>query len=365
MPYYHQQNGKSTPLFFIIAAIALIFGLLLQQPNKNDIETFEFEKITLLPKPKSLGNVEFVDHNDQPFTKENLQGKWSILFFAFTNCPDVCPSTLHTLKQVKATLGKTWSPFQLLMISVDPERDTSERLKQYVPFFDPDFIGLRADLDYTTAFAKNIGILFFKGKTQDNGGYDVDHSAYMILINPKGQYAGVISAPHKKASLVSDLTKLSGYAQQTTGNKTTPNTKSETKGTTDHSNDELNHNRVVIKKAWIRPAPPSAPGMAAYLSIENKHDKPINIIEVSSPLFDEASIHQTLIQDGVASMNHVSGLKIRAGEIMILEPTGTHVMLMGPDEIPTRGTQVPLQLTLDSGEQIDIEIEVRNDPNAE
>ncbi len=374
MHYNHQQHGKTTPLILIIAVIALLFGLLLQPHHKNNIQAPTFEKITLLPKPKPLLNVEFTDHNGQLFTKERLQGKWSILFFAFTNCPDVCPSTLHTLKQVKGKLGQAWSPFQLLMISVDPERDTPERLKQYVPFFDPEFIGLRADLDYTTSFAKNVGVLFFKGKTQKNGGYDVDHSAYMILLNPKGQYAGVISAPHKEATLTSDLTKLSKYAQKTTDQSmvaTNTNTKSNAR---DNDNQGKNHNSdhatsdgndLVIKNAWIRPAPPNAAGMAAYLEIENRRSGSVNIVGVHSPVFNEATLHQTLIERGAVSMKHVSKLKINAGEVVTLEPMNTHIMLMEPDEIPQRGSKVPLQLTLESGETLNINIEVRNNPNAE
>ena len=376
----NRQTGKSTPLIIIIAAIALLVGLMSRQPSTVEATVPQFEKITLLPKTKSLGEVKFTDHYGNDFSQEHLKGKWSILFFAFTNCPDVCPSTLHTLKQVKQKLGTAWPPLQLLMITVDPERDSSERLKQYVPFFDPEFIGLRANLDYTTAFAKNVGVLFFKGKTLEGGGYDVDHSAYMILVNPQGEYAGVISAPHTQETLYSDLKKLSDYAKKSSNrDNATANSGAaqppaladqdlnSDQSSSDSSNGSSGNSdgKIVIKDAWIRPAPPSAPAMAGYLSIENQRDQAISIVNAQSPLFDEIMIHQTKIEDGVAGMNHLMALEIKAGETALLEPIGTHLMMMDPDSIPSAGTQVPVTLSLANGERININIEVRNNPNAD
>ena len=363
-----RQTGKSTLAIVITSVVAIIIGVYFQQSNEEGtIESSEFEKITILPTPKALDNVNFTDHNGDPFTEKDLIGKWSILFFAFTNCPDVCPSTLHTLKQVKQNMGQEWSPFQLLMITVDPARDTSERLSQYVPFFDPEFIGLRADLDYTSAFAKDLGVLFFKGKVQKNGGYDVDHSAYMILINPKGQYAGVISAPHKQKTLQADLTTLSRYALRTGANQaiSTPATTTNKVANSDTNQSTKRTSELVFKNSWIRPAPPSAPAMAAYASIENQGHDDVNIVDASSPLFDMVMIHKTLIKDGVASMQHMDGLEIKAGGNAALSPMGKHIMLMRPKKTLPIGSKVPVQFVLDNGQNIEIEIEVRNNPTPE
>ena len=99
------------------------------------------------------------------------------------------------------------------MVSVDPERDTQERLKNYVPYFDSEFIGLRGDLDTTTKFAKQMGILFIH-QEPENEFYQVDHSASIILVNPAGEMAGVITAPHKANEITNDLIALADHYSQ-------------------------------------------------------------------------------------------------------------------------------------------------------
>ncbi len=369
---FHHQVGKSTALFILIAVIAITVGVVAQNKLRSGLPLPTFDNLILLPKTKPLGDIKFTKHDGTTFEAEDLAGKWSILFFAFTNCPDICPSTLHVLKQVKQelTANGTWQAFQLTMVSVDPERDTPERLQQYVPFFDPEFIGLTADLDYTTQFAKNLGILFFKGDVLENGGYDVDHSAALILVNPDGQFAGVINAPHKKETLISDLQKLGNYAlSQGTINtdkksKTPDNTDASSESAaTDSAQTNATHADLVFKDAWIRPAPPTAPSMAGYLTIKNNSHRNITIVEADSPLFDAAMIHQTVIEGGVAKMQHMDGLTIAAGESADLTPLGVHLMLMRPEDEVSIGTQVPVQFTLDSGETIDLSIKVQDNPS--
>ena len=147
-----RQTGKTHFLFILIAIVAIGSGLLVQLSKSPPTALPEFKKAILLPTTKSLGEVNFTDHNGLAFTHERLLDKWSILFFAFTNCPDICPTTMQTLSQVKTIVStaNAWDNYQVIMITVDPERDNTERLKNYVPYFDPEFIGLTASEAYTT-----------------------------------------------------------------------------------------------------------------------------------------------------------------------------------------------------------------------
>ncbi len=356
-------SGKSNVLFVLIAAIAIALGLVVQQIRNQPVTLPEFEKLAILGAPKSLGEVRFTDHNGTPFNDANLQNKWTILFFAFTNCPDVCPSTLHTLKQVKQSLTQQglWSQFQVAMVTVDPARDTSERLKSYVPFFDPAFIGLRADLDYTKEFAKNMGILFFKSKEFDNGGYDIDHGAALVLVNPKGQFAGVFNAPHPQDLLTRDLAKLGEYAAKTS-------TSSPTKGEPNQESiqatpvtESVALDGLAFNQAWVRSAPPAAMSMAGYLNISNQGDKNVRLIGASSPLFESVMIHQTSMHDGMMSMDHVDGIDIPARQSIELKPMGTHLMLMQPRSPLPEGSVIPVSLKFSSGKLLEVRMTVANE----
>lgn len=127
------------------------------------------------------------DQNGQTRTPEDFKGKVVAVFFGYTQCPDVCPTALAELAQVKKALGKDGDRLQGVFITVDPERDTPALLKSYVANFDPDFVALRGTLEQTTATAKEFKVFFAKspGKTPD--AYTVDHTAGTYLFDTKGQ----------------------------------------------------------------------------------------------------------------------------------------------------------------------------------
>ena len=128
------QNGNTTALFIAIAILAVVIGLFVQTGTNKPKALPEFSKTIILPNAKKINHTEFTDHNGNAFGKTQFTGKWSIVFFGFSNCPDICPTTLQTLKQVKAQLQaeSVWSNYQVIMISVDPETDTTERLANYL-----------------------------------------------------------------------------------------------------------------------------------------------------------------------------------------------------------------------------------------
>ncbi len=128
-----------------------------------------------------------VDFDGKPRTLADYRGKAVVLFFGYTQCPDVCPTTLSTLAEAMKLLGPDADRVQALFVTVDPERDTAELLKEYVPAFDPRFVGLRGDAAQIEAVAKEFRIIFQKvpGRTPET--YTVDHSAGIFVFDPAGR----------------------------------------------------------------------------------------------------------------------------------------------------------------------------------
>jgi protein SCO1/2 len=147
--------------------------------------------------------LELTDHAGQPRRLEDFRGKAVVLFFGFTHCPDVCPTTLADTAQALKLLGADAQRVQVLMVTVDPERDTPEALAKYVTAFDPRFLGLRGDLAATQRAAKEFKVYFEKRKSGD--GYSVDHSGQSYVIDPQGRLRLLVRPDRISADLADDL----------------------------------------------------------------------------------------------------------------------------------------------------------------
>lgn len=171
----------------------------------------DLEHAVLYPKPRELPSFEFERGDGGRFTQADLSGRWSLLFFGFTTCPDVCPTTLGELRRVERALHAKdpTRSLQVLFVSVDPERDTAEKLAAYVRFFGPEFIGLRADLDRLEPFTRRLGIVFVKTPTGPGPfDYTIDHSASILIVDPSGRLIGLFRPPHRTEAMVRDLERL-------------------------------------------------------------------------------------------------------------------------------------------------------------
>lgn len=163
---------------------------------------------TRLDIPVSLPPFS-LDGADGPFTNASLQGAWHVLFFGFTNCPDICPTTLATLADAVAVARQDIASLNVVFVSVDPQRDGPADAARYAGHFDSDFIGITGNDDALLALTKPLGILYMSVPQGDDA-YTVDHSSSLLLINPAGELAAVFSAPHDATSIAADLVAIAG-----------------------------------------------------------------------------------------------------------------------------------------------------------
>jgi protein SCO1/2 len=197
-------------VFILVALIALILGLtvnkVLSGKNQGDPTALIDAGIILLPQSRNLPDVTMTNQDGQPVMINELKGKWSLLFFGYTFCPDVCPTTLAQLRQIKSELPpEALDKLQIVLVSVDPNRDTPKQLKQYLSYFDPQFIGLApASIDELEKISNAVSIPFIPADTSKPN-YTVDHSGNLAVIGPDGTQRGFIRAPLNNVKLVAQL----------------------------------------------------------------------------------------------------------------------------------------------------------------
>ncbi|NJO15774.1 MAG: SCO family protein [Thioploca sp.] len=159
----------------------------------------------IFQQPQPLYPFQLVDHDGKAFNINRLHGYWSFLFFGYTHCPDVCPMTLVTYKEIHQQLLKRLNQvtdIQFIFISVDPQRDTPELLKQYVGYFHHDFIGVTGTLSALRDFTEPLGIFYRQVERPGEGTYWVEHSGSILLIDPQARLSALFPAPHHSRDLV-------------------------------------------------------------------------------------------------------------------------------------------------------------------
>jgi len=189
-------NALRIALLVLVAVASLAAGVWLGRDRSP--AALPLEHALLFSAPRALPAFELVDHTGGRFGPESLAGEWTLVFFGFTHCPDVCPSTLATLAAVRRELADL-SPAArpaVVLVSVDPARDTPARLAEYVRFFDPEFTGVTGTPEAIEALTAALGVAVVRNPPDADGNYGVDHTASLFLINPSGSLAGVFSTPH-------------------------------------------------------------------------------------------------------------------------------------------------------------------------
>jgi protein SCO1 len=199
-------------VFILVAIVALVLGLtvnrVLSGKGQGDQVALIDAGVILLPQPRSVPDLKFTDQDGQPVALDSLKDKWTLLFFGYTFCPDICPTTLAQLRQIKSELPKdAVDKLRVVLVSVDPNRDTPAQLKTYLGYFDKQFVGLTAPVDSIQKLANAMSIPFIPADTSKPN-YTVDHSGNLALLGPDGTQRGFIRAPLNNQKLVAQLPGL-------------------------------------------------------------------------------------------------------------------------------------------------------------
>lgn len=151
----------------------------------------------LYPQARALKDVNLTDHNGNTIDAEWFRNKWTLTFVGYTYCPDICPTTLGELKGIYPQLKAMDSdhPVEVLFLSVDPNRDTVPRIKEYIEFFNPEFHAATAEHKFLFPVVRSMGMMYSISDSTENNDYLVDHSASVVVIDPNGNVMGRFTPP--------------------------------------------------------------------------------------------------------------------------------------------------------------------------
>jgi protein SCO1/2 len=199
-------------VFILVAIVAVVLGLtvnrVLSGKGQGDQTALIDAGVILLPQSREVPDLRMVDQDGQSVSLGSLKDKWTLLFFGYTFCPDICPTTLAQLRQIKSELPKeAVDKLRIVLVSVDPNRDTPQQLKTYLGYFDKQFVGLTAPVDIIQKLANAVSIPFIPADTSKPN-YTVDHSGNLALLGPDGTQRGFIRGPLNNQKLVAQLPGL-------------------------------------------------------------------------------------------------------------------------------------------------------------
>jgi len=163
----------------------------------------------LIEPARELGEFKLIDSFNNEFVPDDFKGRWNALFFGFTFCPDICPITMGMLSRIEKELGLVAdNKIKVFLVSVDPDRDTPEKLKIYLKNFNDKFIGLTGGIDQIYNFATRVNAPFSPVINSEDPNYSVDHYGSIVVINPEGKYAGFFRTPHEQEKIKLGLLEL-------------------------------------------------------------------------------------------------------------------------------------------------------------
>jgi len=205
-----KNRSSKTTIILLISLAFLSFIVYLGQTTTG--ESVPKDLIAVLrPHASLLKPFSLIDKNENVFTKEQLKGKWSLLFFGYTNCPDICPTTLHSLKKINTQLKKTpkvANSTQVIFVSVDPQRDTPKILKKYTEYFNKEFTAITGSEEDILKFANQFSAAYMKEPSKNKNDYQVSHTSSIFLVDPKMRIVASFSPPHNSQTITSQYLKI-------------------------------------------------------------------------------------------------------------------------------------------------------------
>ena len=189
-------------LLAVASVVALGVGIWLYQQQQ---QTPAIVHATVYPTPLEIPDYELVDAAGNPADRDFFRGDWDLVFFGFTHCPDICPATLQILSTARRQISESGiTPLpRIVLVSVDPERDTPETLAQYIGYFGDGVAGLTGDLQEMRRLTLDMGVFFQKVEI-DGGDYTVDHSSVVLLVDPEARVRALYAAPQTVEQVVED-----------------------------------------------------------------------------------------------------------------------------------------------------------------
>lgn len=207
---FAKKNQITLTVILLLALVALVTGVFFAQHlTHKPIDSSRFHG-TLLQKPREMASFSLIGADQKPFGNSQLQDKWTFMFFGFTNCGYVCPTTMAELAKMYRLLEeRNIHPMpQVVFVSIDPARDTLVKLGQYSASFNPHFYAARGEEESIKAMTNLLGVAFATVSTPQSENYDIQHSGSIILFNPKGQVSAFFTSPHHADQLADDYQLL-------------------------------------------------------------------------------------------------------------------------------------------------------------
>ncbi len=197
---------------FLLLSISIAAGLF-WRGEPAPLEFTDIKGISIISPPVSLPDINLKDHNGKRITLDDFKGHWSMAFFGYTHCPDVCPTSLAVMKRVATKLRKEGQErdTHYLFVSLDPFRDTPEVLKEYITFFDPDFIGITGDKTEIDKLSERVGVIYdYEGDVRDED-FIVNHYAAILIIDPDARLRAHILPPHSVEKVSTAFNRIRDY----------------------------------------------------------------------------------------------------------------------------------------------------------
>ena len=210
---------KSTVLlcFVFIGIVLVMFVISVLRVPQLSVEEMRSKGVFLLPTPRDIAAFKLTDHMGKTFDRSSINGRWSFVFFGFVSCPDVCPTSMSVLgtvdRQLQASNPELAEQFQGILVSVDPERDSTENLAKYATAFSPRFLGVTGPREDLVGLTTQVNVAFAKVPLTEPpplesaatdvaaDAYTVDHTGNIVIINPRGHYHGFIKLPHDSETI--------------------------------------------------------------------------------------------------------------------------------------------------------------------
>lgn len=338
---------KGIAAFGVLALIASGCSGKVEGPSPgSQAQTVQLPKIEprIITESRTAQPFTLVDQDGKRFTYNAANSDATMLFFGYTFCPDICPMSLAEYRRVIDALGAEADRVQFLFVSVDPERDSPERVKGYVSKFSPRITGLTGTSAEIERVARAYGIEYRKQELKESqAGYLVAHTASIYLIDAAGQFRVEFPLGTAPSSMVTEVQGILHQAPVA---------------------------RIRVEEPWVRAAAAGHEGQhgsavhgatsALYMRLKNPGPEPDRLIGVKTESATAAEIHESRVTDGLMQMGPVTeGLVIPAGGEVALRPASYHVMLMGLKHELVAGQKQRFILLFEKAGEIAVEAEVR------